>query len=98
MLFIVCKLGTTKQCQHSPSTDADEHRIAMGLFQFPEILVVISLIFPHFWNKAPVCINVQWLHDPSELSYNNLGKSIELSASCSLASIESFGIKSETDI
>lgn len=48
-------------------TDGDEHRIAVGMFQFPEILVGIWLSFIYSWKKAAIYINVGWLHEPSDV-------------------------------
>jgi len=59
-------MASPKRCQCNMSTDADEHRTVVGMFQFPEILVGILLSFIYSWNKAAICINVGWLHKPSD--------------------------------
>jgi len=48
------------------SAETDEHRIAMGMFQFPAILVDVWLTFLHCCSEVSVCINVEWLHEPSD--------------------------------
>lgn len=59
-------LAPPKQCQCNMSTNVDKHGMLVGMFQFPEILVSIWLSFIYSWNKAATCINVGWLHEPSD--------------------------------